>query len=53
MDDSSATHFFSYKGVESFQNILATKQGGNTILYAVGFRPAGRAISGYIIAEYN
>jgi VCBS repeat-containing protein len=47
-----ATNFFSYRGVESFNNVLATTQNGNTVLYAVGFgQPA--SFSGYVIGEYD
>ena len=48
----AANNFFGYNGVEIFQNVLATTQNGNTILYAVGFgQPA--SYGAYIIAEYN
>ncbi len=48
----TAHTFYSYGGVESFQNIIATTQGGNTVLYALGFgQPA--SYSGYIVGEYN
>ena len=49
---SGTTSFYGYQGVEYFNNVIATTQGGNTILYAVG---AGQPASydGYIIAEYN
>ncbi len=48
----TASNFFSYEGVEGFQNVIATTQSGNTVLYAVGSgQPA--SYSGYIIAEYS
>ena len=49
---SGTTSFFGYQGVEFFQNIIATDQSGNTILYAVGTgQPA--SYDGYVIAEYD
>jgi VCBS repeat-containing protein len=51
-DGYTATNFYSYSGFESFDNVVATVQGGNTILYAFGFgQPA--SYSGYIIGEYD
>ena len=48
----TANNFFSYTGVESFSNVIATTQNGNSILYALGSgQPA--SYSGYIIAEYD
>nr|WP_143039703.1 MULTISPECIES: VCBS domain-containing protein [Bradyrhizobium] len=48
----AANNFFSYTGTEMFQNVLATTQGGNTILYATGFgQPA--SYGAYILAEYS
>ncbi len=49
---SGTTNFFGYKGVESFSNVIATTQAGNTILYAVGTGQP-ESYDGYIIAEYN
>ncbi len=45
-------NFFSYNGVEMFEDVLATTQSGNTVLYAVGF---GQPLSygAYVIAEYG
>jgi hypothetical protein len=48
----TATNFYSYNGVEGFENIIATTQGGNTILYAFGFGQPN-SFSGYVIGEYN
>jgi hypothetical protein len=49
---TTAHTFYSYSGVESFQNVLATTQNGNTIVYAFGFgQPA--SYGGYIIGEYD
>ena len=49
---SGTTNFFDYKGVEFFSDIIATNQGGNTDLYAVG---SGQPDSydAYIIAKYD
>jgi VCBS repeat-containing protein len=48
----AANNFFSYTGTEMFQGVLATTQGGNTILYATGFgQPA--SYGAYVLAEYN
>ena len=44
--------FYSYSGVEEFYNVIATVQGGNTILYAVGFGQPN-SYSGYVIGEYD
>jgi VCBS repeat-containing protein len=45
-------NFFSYRGVEIFQNALATTQGGNTVVYAAGFgQPA--SYGAYVIASYD
>ncbi|SDN97545.1 VCBS domain-containing protein [Afipia sp. GAS231] len=48
----AANNFFGYNGVELFQNVLATTQDGNTVLYALGSGQP-QSYSGYIIAEYN
>jgi VCBS repeat-containing protein len=48
----TANNFYPYSGVEGFQNIIATTQSGNTILYAVGSGQP-QSYSGYIIAEYS
>ena len=49
---SGTTNFFGYKGVESFSDIIATNQGGNTDLYAVGSGQPN-SYDGYIIAKYD
>jgi len=50
--DYAATNFFGYGGVEIFQDVLATTQGGSTVLYAVGHgQPA--SYGAYIIAAYD
>src|SRR5581483_463804 len=49
---TTSNNFFSYNGVEAFQNVLATTQNGGTILYAVGGgQPA--SYGAYVIAEYD
>ncbi len=49
---TTETFYPSYQGVEIYQNILATTQGGNTVLYAFGFGQPN-SYSGYIIGEYS
>ena len=48
----TANNFFSYRVSKSFQNVVATTQGGNTILYAFGSGQP-QSYGGYIIAEYS
>jgi VCBS repeat-containing protein len=50
---NTPNNFYSYAGVELFQNVLATNQAGNTIVYAVGFGQPNGVSNGYVIAEYN
>ena len=50
--DYAANNFFSYRGVEMFQNVLVTTQNSNTVLYAVGMaQPASNGA--YVIASYD
>ena len=50
--DYAANNFFSYRGVEIFQDVLVTTQGGNTVVYAVGYgQPA--SYGAYVIASYD
>src|SRR5262249_54550593 len=45
-------NFFAYNGVEIFQDVIATTQGGNTVLYAIGHgQPA--SYGAYLIASYD
>ena len=50
--DYTDNNFFTYNGVEIFQDVIATTQGGNTVLYAVGHgQPA--SYGAYLIASYS
>jgi VCBS repeat-containing protein len=52
--DYAASNFFpGYQGVELFQDVLVTTQGGNTVLYAVGHGQPPTANGGYVIASYD
>ncbi|WP_210253766.1 cadherin-like domain-containing protein [Bradyrhizobium sp. S69] len=48
----TAHTFYSYSGVESFQNAIVTTHGENTSIYAFGFGQPN-SYGGYIIGEYN
>ena len=51
-EGDTATNFYSYRGVESFNNVVASDQNGTTVYYALGFgQPA--SYSGYVIGEYS
>ena len=45
-------NFFGYTGTEIFQNVVATTQSGNTVLYAVGFGQP-ESYGAYVIASYD
>ena len=51
--DYAVNNFFSYRGVEMYQDVLVTTQGGDSVVYAVGHGQPNGASGAYVIASYD